>query len=102
MLREKRGWSLESAADRLGISGLALFKIEAGVTALNLSRLVQIAELFDLSAAQLVSYEEGAGNDSADELEAMARLLEQRETELLLLRDKVIRLLEELRVSPVF
>ena len=99
ILREKQGRSLEAAADRLGISAPALFKIETGATDLNLSRLVQIAELFGLSAAQLVSYEPDHGKSTAEEMEAVACLLEQRDAELLLLRGKVITLLEEIKMG---
>ena len=48
-LRHQRGWSQEDVAHRLGISIPAFSKIETGVTDINLSRLEQIANIYEVN-----------------------------------------------------
>ncbi|RZL30334.1 MAG: XRE family transcriptional regulator, partial [Pedobacter sp.] len=48
-LRQKNGWSQGDVAQRLKISIPAFSKIETGITDINISRLEQIANLFDVS-----------------------------------------------------
>ena len=57
-VRQQHGWSQEEVANKLGISIPALSKIETGITDVNLSRLEQIADIFELSLVQLLSFEE--------------------------------------------
>ena len=47
LLRHQKGWSQEDVAKRLDISIPAFSKIETGITDVNLSRLNQIAKLFN-------------------------------------------------------
>lgn len=97
LLRHQRGWSQEDVAKRLDISIPAFSKIETGITDVNLSRLDQISQLFDLSIVQLLTY-----NDVDDqkkynsELESVVEKLKAREEEVLNLQKKVIDLYEEL------
>src|ERR1700693_3570963 len=54
-LRHQRGWSQEDVANRLGISIPAFSKIETGVTDINLSRLEQIANIYEVNVVNLLS-----------------------------------------------
>jgi len=98
LLRHQRGWSQEDVAKRLDISIPAFSKIETGITDVNLSRLDQISQLFDLTIVQLLTY-----NDTEDqkkyntELESALTKLNEREEEIIALQKKVIELYEELR-----
>ena len=53
-LREKNDWPQEDMAERVGLSKNGYAKIERGETNLNLERLEQIANLFDLSVIDLI------------------------------------------------
>src|ERR1700753_2506230 len=53
--RHQHGWSQEDVANRLGISIPAFSKIETGVTDINLSRLEQIADIYEIDVAQILS-----------------------------------------------
>jgi len=77
-LRHQHSWSQEDVADRLGISIPAFSKIETGVTDINLSRLEQIANVFEVSVVYLLA-------------------MDIKEAELATLQRKVILLYEELR-----
>jgi|ERR1700712_1052278 len=99
ILRIKNGWNQEYIANRLGISIPALSKIETGVTDVNLSRLEQIANIYEVTLAQLV-------NIYNDELEpivlngdTLRQKLREQETEIFALQRKVIELYEELRTK---
>jgi transcriptional regulator with XRE-family HTH domain len=98
LLRHQRGWSQEDVAKRLDISIPAFSKIETGITDVNLSRLDQISQLFDLSIVQLLTY-----NDAEDqkkyntELELANARVKGCEDQIIALQKKVIDLYEELR-----
>ena len=101
-LRHQRGWSQEDVAKRLDISIPAFSKIETGITDINLSRLEQIATLFDLTVVQLLTFTDGDGDQkTVNELEVINKKLMDRETEVIDLQKKVIELFEELRHSRV-
>jgi len=96
-LRHERGWSQEDVANRLGISIPAFSKIETGVTDINLSRLEQIANIFEVSVVNLLSLEyieEPSTHDHG--LNLVQKKLLDRETEITNLQRKVILLYEEL------
>jgi transcriptional regulator with XRE-family HTH domain len=98
LLRHQKGWSQEDVAKRLDISIPAFSKIETGITDINLSRLEQIATLFDLGVVQLLTLNE-ANEDQKfiTELENINKRLNDREIEVIELQKKVIELFEELR-----
>ncbi len=97
LLRHQRGWSQEDVAKRLDISIPAFSKIETGITDVNLSRLNQISNLFELSLVQLLSTsEEEVGQDKLDEISELQSKLQSRELEVIELQKKVIDLYEEL------
>lgn len=98
-LRQQRRWSQEDIASRLGISIPAFSKIETGITDVNLSRLNQIADIFELSIVDLLSSEKSEHKTDAQpgNLNTAQQKLTDRETEILHLQRKVIELYEELR-----
>lgn len=97
LLRHQRGWSQEDVAKRLDISIPAFSKIETGITDVNLSRLNQISNLFELSLVQLLSTsEEEVGQDKLDVISELQSKLQSRELEVIELQKKVIDLYEEL------
>jgi transcriptional regulator with XRE-family HTH domain len=57
-LRTLKGFSREDLAEKLNISVTAYAKIERDETDPNFSRLQQIAEIFDISVQELVSFGE--------------------------------------------
>jgi transcriptional regulator with XRE-family HTH domain len=95
-LRRQHGWSQLDVASRLGISVPAFSKIETGVTDVNLSRLEQIANIYEVSVVQLLT----VGSDQAElelsHLNVMQQNLTDREIEVAELQRKVIDLYEEL------
>lgn len=98
LLRHQKGWSQEDVAKKLDISIPAFSKIETGITDINLSRLEQIATLFDLSVIQLLTFNEQEPDKKfINELETINKKLMDRETEVIDLQKKVIELFEEIR-----
>jgi transcriptional regulator with XRE-family HTH domain len=99
ILRIKNGWNQEYIANRLGISIPALSKIETGVTDVNLSRLEQIANIYEVTLAQLVN----VYNDELEPIvlngDTLRQKLREQETEIFALQRKVIELYEELRTK---
>jgi transcriptional regulator with XRE-family HTH domain len=96
-LRHEHGWSQEDVANRLGISIPAFSKIETGVTDINLSRLEQIANIFEVSVVKLLSLEYTEEPSTQDlSLSIIQKKLTDRETEITNLQRKVILLYEEL------
>lgn len=96
-MRHERGWSQEDVATRLGISIPAFSKIETGVTDINLSRLEQIANIFEVSVVNLLSLEYVEEPSTQDvSLNIIQKKLLDRETEITNLQRKVILLYEEL------
>src|SRR5271156_5013387 len=98
LLRHQKGWSQEDVAKKLDISIPAFSKIETGITDINLSRLEQIAILFDMSVVQLLTFTDSDKEQKiVNELETINKKLMDRETEVIDLQKKVIELFEELR-----
>ena len=98
LLRHQKGWSQEDVAKRLDISIPAFSKIETGITDINLSRLEQIATLFEMGVVQLLTFNESEQDQKfITELENVHKRLNDRENEVIELQKKVIELFEELR-----
>jgi transcriptional regulator with XRE-family HTH domain len=93
-LRLSHGWSQEDVASKMGISVPAFSKIETGVTDVNLSRLEQIARVYNVSIAQLF----GVNDRQDDRMLAQSKILHSKlaecDSEILELQRKVIELLE--------
>jgi len=102
LLRHQKGWSQEDVAKRLDISIPAFSKIETGITDINLSRLEQIASLFEMSVVQLLTFNElDDDHKTTSEIDAVNKKLIDRETEIIDLQKKVIELFEELRHNKI-
>jgi len=100
LLRHQKGWSQEDVAKRLDISIPAFSKIETGITDINLSRLEQIAILFEMPVVQLLTFNDSEQDQKfVSELESINKKLMDRETEVIGLQKKVIELFEELRLN---
>jgi len=100
LLRHQKGWSQEDVAKRLDISIPAFSKIETGITDINLSRLEQIAILFDMTVIQLLTFTDSEREQKfVNELDTINKKLMDREIEVIDLQKKVIELFEELRHS---
>ncbi len=97
LLRHQKGWSQQDVAKKLEISVPAFSKMETGITDLNLSRIHQIAKLFDLTAVQLLSFSETDDvNDYVDGINSIQQKLKEREEEIIQLQTKVIDLYGQL------
>jgi len=96
-LRHQHGWSQEDVANRLGISIPAFSKIETGVTDINLSRLEQIANIFDVNVVNVLALDTDETDMKPSSLSLAQRKLIDRESEIASLQRKVILLYEELR-----
>jgi len=97
ILRHQHGWSQEDIANRLGISIPAFSKIETGVTDVNLSRLEQIANIYEVSVVQLLTVDNEQTEVAPSHLNLIQKKLSDRENEIAALQRKVIELYEELR-----
>lgn len=96
-LRHQHGWSQEDVANRLGISIPAFSKIETGVTDINLSRLEQIANVFEVNVVYLLAMDISEVELEPSNLSIAQKKLVDREAEIATLQRKVILLYEELR-----
>ena len=96
-LRHQQGWSQEDVADRLGISIPAFSKIETGVTDINLSRLEQIANIYEVNVVNLLALDIEETEPQVSNLSIAQKKITDRETEIANLQRKVILLYEELR-----
>src|SRR6476661_3011484 len=102
LLRHQKGLSQEDVAKQLDISIPAFSKIETGITDINLSRLEQIATLFEMSVVQLLTYNDTEQQEKyTSELETLTKKLQERESDVIDLQKKVIELYEELRRTKV-
>jgi transcriptional regulator with XRE-family HTH domain len=59
-LRQAKGWTQEEVADKLNMSQNGYGCIERGETDVNLSRLEQIADLFEIKLSELLGLDEKA------------------------------------------
>ncbi|HEX3384208.1 MAG TPA: helix-turn-helix transcriptional regulator [Mucilaginibacter sp.] len=102
LLRHQKGWSQEDVAKKLDISIPAFSKIETGITDINLSRLEQIAVLFEMTVVQLLTFSDSEQDQKfVNELETVNKKLLDRESEVIDLQKKVIELFEELRQAKI-
>ena len=95
LLRHQKSWSQEEVSKQLGISIPAFSKIETGITDINLSRLEQIAKLFELTVVQLLSTHGDEDQETYNmEVNNLNLKLHERESELIDLQKKLIDLYE--------
>ena len=97
-LRQRQSWSQGEVARQLEISIPAFSKIETGITDVNMSRLEQIATLFQVTVIDLISKEgEQHHSENAAEISMLKEKLALKEDEIINLQKKVIDLYEEIR-----
>ncbi|WP_395807083.1 helix-turn-helix domain-containing protein [Daejeonella sp.] len=95
LLRHQKSWSQEDVAKQLGISIPAFSKIETGITDINLSRLVQISKLFEMTVVQLLDTNNAEDQQNYDlEVDTLTQKLHEREAEIIDLQKKIIDLYE--------
>jgi len=58
LMRKMRGWSQEQIAEKLEMSTNGYSKIERGETDIQLSRLNQITEIFDIELKDLINFDD--------------------------------------------
>lgn len=95
-LRNEKGWSQEHVAGLLGISIPAYSKIENAVTDINLSRLEQIAALFEIDILNLFAPTDKVLQSVVVSKDSQ-KIIAEMDGELVNLQRKVILLYEELR-----
>lgn len=54
MLRKKQGWSQEELAEKLGVSRQSVSKWESASASPDISKLVEIADIFEVSTDYLL------------------------------------------------
>ncbi|SEA49317.1 DNA-binding transcriptional regulator, XRE-family HTH domain [Pedobacter hartonius] len=96
-LRQKMEWNQAEVAKRLEISIPAYSKIETGITEIGLTRLFQIAQLFEVSPADILLEEQDHPEViSSDEIIRLQEELRIKDDEVIKLQQKAIELYEEL------
>lgn len=102
LLRHQRTWSQEDVANRLHISIPAYSKIETGITDVNISRLGELADIFELSLVQLLTFDDSKEQETQSSvIEELSAKLHSREIEIIDMQKKIIDLYEELRSLKV-
>lgn len=97
LLRQQKGWTQQEVAIKLDVSIPAFSKMETGITDLNLSRLNQIAKIFDLPLLQLVSNSDTDDvKDYNSEISILNKKIQQKDDEVIQLRKKIIELYEQI------
>lgn len=94
-LRQTKGISQVQLATRLNLSAPALSKIETGVTVLSLDRLLEIAKELGTTASELIAEtEKFLPNIYVEEINALKKMIREKDTEILLLYKKLLDLYE--------
>lgn len=97
-LRQKNGWSQSEVSKRLKISVPAFSKIETGITDINITRLSQLASLFEVNLMDIIAKAgENPQSSNFEEIKKIKEKLALREEEIIQLQKKVIALYEEVR-----
>ncbi|MBB5621648.1 transcriptional regulator with XRE-family HTH domain [Pedobacter cryoconitis] len=97
-LRQQKRWNQSILAEKLKLSVPAVSKIETGMTDINMSRLMQIAEIFEVTLMELLSTDEQYMPSAAyQEAGAIRAKLMLREDEITQLQKKLIDLYEVCR-----
>jgi transcriptional regulator with XRE-family HTH domain len=79
-LRLAKGWSQETTADKLKLGLQAYSKIERDITDITLSRLAQIAKLFNVSPPELLD----------SQIEVLKKEIAKRDTEIAQLQKELL------------
>jgi len=95
-LRQSKGWSQGDVAKKLGISVAAFSKIETDVTDISMSRLQQLAEVFEISVVQFILPSNELTSDEVNELKRAKDTIEAQQAKIVNLQEYVITLYEEI------
>ena len=87
--RNLNGWNQDEMAEKLEISLPAYSKIERNITDVSYSRLVQLAKIFKISVADLVSL-----NIDPSKKVDLEQALAEKDAEINRLQKRIIELLE--------
>lgn len=95
-LRLQLGWTQFIVADKLQISVPAFSKIESGITTVNIDRLKQIADIFNVPAESLFNaqYQESP-LATENRIKELQHALAEKDSVILGLQKKLIGLYEE-------
>ncbi|MCD0490169.1 helix-turn-helix domain-containing protein [Pedobacter sp. MC2016-14] len=97
-LRQKQGKSQAQIAVQIGISIPAYSKIETGITDINITRLKQIADLFEVTTDSLLT-----DNSSAEIIDQLTQdkdaIIAGLQNEVISLQKKLIGAYEEVHLS---
>ena len=108
LVREAKGFTQEQVAEKLQMSKNGYGDIERGATDIKLSRLLQLAELFEIKPSDLLESNSQITNNvnskvnrqrnsfymnSSSEIETQKFIIEQKDKEIALLK-KIIELME--------
>ncbi|WP_432708874.1 helix-turn-helix domain-containing protein [Pedobacter sp.] len=95
-LRLQCGWTQVKVANQLDISIPAFSKIEAGITIINIMRLKQIADIFNVPVASLLYAEFHESQYTTDNrIKELQKSLSERDENILELQKKIIGLYEK-------
>ncbi|WP_345949312.1 helix-turn-helix transcriptional regulator [Mucilaginibacter sp. PAMB04274] len=95
-LRKQRGWPIRLIAAQLDISIPAYSKIETGYTDVNISRLEQIAKIFELSLVSLFT-DCATTSTSSEEVSIVYEKLRTKQLEIIDLQKQLIKIHDEIR-----
>ena len=97
-LRHQNRWSQKELAQKLNISIPAVSKIETGSTDMNISRLDQIARVFNVTSFDIMSKaDENQRFDHSLIIDDLREKVMERESLIIDLQIKLISLYEEIR-----
>lgn len=95
-LRQQKGWSQSDIAELLKISVPAFSKIESDITDLNISRLIQIAEVFQIPVVELIETKTEPDQSLIDELRTAKEVIAAQAAKVSHLQEYIITLYEQL------
>ncbi len=98
MLRNKLGWNQSTVATKLNISIPAYSKIESGMTTVNIKRLHQMADLFNVTSLDLMTPNGESGvAGSNNQIAELKQKISEKDAEIIKLQVRAIELHEEVR-----
>ena len=95
-LRQQKGWSQVDVAQKIGLSPAAFSKIEKDVTDISISRIEQLAAIFEVDLAELILSHPVSNHQQQDELKSTKEQLEASLNKIVHLQEYIITLYEEL------
>ncbi|RDC55816.1 XRE family transcriptional regulator [Pedobacter chinensis] len=95
-LRQAKGWSQGEVSEKIGLSTAAFSKIEKGVTDVSISRLQQLAELFDVQLSELILPVEQLSKDHQESLKEANDTINAQLNKIVELQEYIISLYEQL------